>query len=94
MANLIQWRGYGSAGIQLFQDPPKARKSMMTIVVPDPDATKALLATRGVGSPSSLSSLVQTRRECSATSIHLPKNAMGFATALTGPKPGDPIAAA
>src|ERR1700754_1422828 len=28
--------------------------------------------------PSSLSSLVQTRRECGVTSMYLPKNAMGF----------------
>src|SRR5882757_1958380 len=31
-----------------------------------------------VTAPSSLSSLVQTRRECGVTSMYLPKNAMGF----------------
>src|SRR5579863_9965531 len=31
-----------------------------------------------VTAPSSLSSLVQTRRECGATSRYLPKNAIGF----------------
>src|ERR1700723_1577578 len=31
-----------------------------------------------VTAPSSLSSLVQTRRECGVTSMYLPKNAIGF----------------
>ena len=40
---LIQWRGFGSAGIQLFQDPSKAGKSIMTLVVRDLAATKSVL---------------------------------------------------
>jgi catechol 2,3-dioxygenase-like lactoylglutathione lyase family enzyme len=40
---LVQWRGFGSAGIQLFQDPSKAGKGIMTLVVRDLAATKSLL---------------------------------------------------
>jgi catechol 2,3-dioxygenase-like lactoylglutathione lyase family enzyme len=43
MATLVQWRGFGSAGIQLFQDPSKAGKGVMTLVVRDLVATKSLL---------------------------------------------------
>lgn len=32
---LIQWRGFGPAGIQLFLDPRKAGKGRMTLVVSD-----------------------------------------------------------
>ncbi len=48
MDTLVQWRGFGSAGIQLFQDPSKAGKGIMTIVVPDLDATKSLLDTHSI----------------------------------------------
>src|SRR5579864_8592571 len=39
-----------------------------------------------VTAPSSLSSLVQTRRECGVTSMYLPKNAMGFEAAWPNSK--------
>ena len=43
MDTLVQWCGFGSAGIQLFQDPERAGKSRMTIVVADLINTKSLL---------------------------------------------------
>src|ERR1700689_4270969 len=46
---------------------------MTTSVLP-PFSSKVTVVT----APSSLSSLVQTRRECGATSRYLPKNAIGF----------------
>src|SRR5215475_6089627 len=39
-----------------------------------------------VTAPSSLSSLVQTRRECGVTSMYLPKNAIGFEAAWPNSK--------
>src|ERR1700733_1461571 len=39
-----------------------------------------------VTAPSSLSSLVQTRRECGITSMYLPKNAIGFAASWPNSK--------
>src|SRR5580658_3381304 len=46
----------------------------MTNSVLPPFSSKVTVVT----APSSLSSLVQTRRECGVTSIYLPKNAIGF----------------
>src|SRR5262249_21849307 len=46
----------------------------MTSSVLPPFSSKVTVVT----APSSLSSLVQTRRECGVTSMYLPKNAMGF----------------
>src|SRR6185436_2510293 len=46
----------------------------MTSNVLPPFSSKVTVVT----APSSLSSLVQTRRECGVTSRYLPKNAMGF----------------
>src|ERR1700684_3559770 len=46
----------------------------MTSSVLPPFSSKVTVVT----APSSLSSLVQTRRECGVTSRYLPKNAMGF----------------
>src|SRR5208283_3306333 len=46
----------------------------MTSSVLPPFSSKVTVVT----APSSLSSLVQTRRECGATSMYLPKNAIGF----------------
>jgi predicted enzyme related to lactoylglutathione lyase len=43
MDTLVQWRGFGNAGIQLFRDPSKAGRGVMTLVVPDLEATKSLL---------------------------------------------------
>lgn len=48
MDTLVQWRGFGNAGIQLFQDPEKAGKSRMTIVVPDLAETKSLLSAESI----------------------------------------------
>ena len=44
MDTLVQWRGFGNAGIQLFLDESKAGRGVMTIVVPNMEATGALLA--------------------------------------------------
>jgi catechol 2,3-dioxygenase-like lactoylglutathione lyase family enzyme len=41
---MIQWRGFGSAGIQLFADQEKAGQSVMTIVTPDIAETQRKLA--------------------------------------------------
>src|ERR1700751_1779570 len=46
----------------------------MTSSVLSPFSSKVTVVT----APSSLSSLVQTRRECGVTSMYLPKNAIGF----------------
>src|SRR5271169_516528 len=46
----------------------------MTSSVLPPVSSKVSVVT----APSSLSSLVQTRRECGVTSMYLPKNAIGF----------------
>src|ERR1035438_3305316 len=46
----------------------------MTSSVFPPFSSKVTVVT----APSSLSSLVQTRRECGVTSMYLPKNAIGF----------------
>src|SRR5271170_3874903 len=46
----------------------------MTSSVLPPCSSKVTVVT----APSSLSSLVQTRRECGVTSMYLPKNAIGF----------------
>src|ERR1700677_1119837 len=46
----------------------------MTSSVLPPFSSKVTVVT----APSSLSSLVQTRRECGVTSMYLPKNAIGF----------------
>src|ERR1700689_1576021 len=46
----------------------------MTSSVLPPISSKVTVVT----APSSLSSLVQTRRECGVTSMYLPKNAIGF----------------
>src|SRR5580698_2678680 len=46
----------------------------MTSSVLPPFSSKVTVVT----APSSLSSLVQTRRECGITSMYLPKNAIGF----------------
>src|SRR5580704_15858983 len=46
---------------------------MASSVLP-PSSSKVTVVT----APSSVSSLVQTRRECGVTSMYLPKNAMGF----------------
>ena len=48
MPTLIQWRGVGNAGIQLFLDAAKAGNSRMTIVVPDMAQTAALLERQGI----------------------------------------------
>ncbi|MFT3763834.1 MAG: VOC family protein [Pseudoxanthomonas sp.] len=48
MDTLVQWRGFGSAGIQLFQDPERAGKSRMTLVVSDLAETKSLLDAEGI----------------------------------------------
>lgn len=48
MPNLIQWRGYGIAGIQLFEDKKKAGHSTMTIVIADLAATKSVLERAGI----------------------------------------------
>ena len=45
---LVQWRGFGSAGIQLFQEREKAGKSRMTIVVPDLRETKTYLSAQAI----------------------------------------------
>ncbi|WP_426701509.1 VOC family protein [Rhodanobacter sp. Col0626] len=41
MESLVQWRGFGEAGIQLFKDAAKAGSSRMTLVIPDLAKTKA-----------------------------------------------------
>src|SRR5882672_4919703 len=50
----------------------------MTSSVLPPFSSKVTVVT----APSSLSSLVQTRRECGVTSMYLPKNSMGFEASL------------
>src|ERR1700723_2761362 len=52
----------------------EACSSCMTSSVLPPFSSKVTVVT----APSSLSSLVQTRRECGVTSMYLPKNAIGF----------------
>src|SRR5579862_9643821 len=46
----------------------------MTTRVPPPFSSKVTVVT----APSSLSSLLQTRRKCGVTSMYLPKKTMGF----------------
>jgi predicted enzyme related to lactoylglutathione lyase len=48
MDTLVQWRGWGSAGIQLFRDGTKAGSGVMTLVVPDLVALKNALGQAGV----------------------------------------------
>lgn len=48
MSNLIQWRGYAIAGIQLFTDRKKSGNSTMTIVIADVAATKRALEETGL----------------------------------------------
>ena len=48
MDGLIQWRGIGSAGIQIVRDEKKAGGSIATIVTPDMDKTRADLKARGL----------------------------------------------
>lgn len=43
LATFVQWRESGGAGVQLLQNPAKAGSGVMTIVVPDLDATKLRL---------------------------------------------------
>jgi predicted enzyme related to lactoylglutathione lyase len=45
---LVQWRGFGTAGIQLFADSAKAGHGVMTLVVPDLDVVTTRLARSGV----------------------------------------------
>lgn len=45
---LVQWMGFGNAGIQLFQDAGKAGGGVMTIVVPDVQGAGVRLAANGV----------------------------------------------
>lgn len=47
MDTLVQWR-YDHAGIQLFADADKAGGGTMTLVIPDMEAAKALLATQDI----------------------------------------------
>lgn len=47
MDTLVQWRQQG-AGIQLFADAGNAGHGTMTLVIPDMDAAKTLLAGKGV----------------------------------------------
>ena len=46
--NMVQWRGIGSAGVQLFAEPDRAGHGVMTIVTPDIEATKSSLADHGI----------------------------------------------
>ena len=48
MDGLIQWRGYGQAGIQIFQDDALAGKGRTTLVVRDMAAERARLETVGI----------------------------------------------
>ncbi len=48
MDTLVQWRGFGNAGIQLFHDPEKAGKGIMTLVTPDLEATRHTLSDSGI----------------------------------------------
>jgi catechol 2,3-dioxygenase-like lactoylglutathione lyase family enzyme len=45
---LVQWRGWGSAGLQLFRDPSKAGRGVTTLVFPDLVTLRATLARAGV----------------------------------------------
>ncbi len=45
---LVQWRGFGSAGIQLFADKSKAGQGIMTLVVPDLEKVTSKLASDGI----------------------------------------------
>lgn len=47
MDTLVQWR-YDHAGIELFADAGASGGGTMTLVVPDLDAAKALLATQDI----------------------------------------------
>lgn len=44
MDGLVQWRSGDGAGLQLVLEPGKAGSSLITIVTPDMDATRAQLA--------------------------------------------------
>ena len=48
METLVQWRGFSSAGIQLFKDAAKAGNSTLTLVVSDLEKTKLLLNDQGI----------------------------------------------
>lgn len=48
METLVQWRGFGNAGIQLFRDAAKAGRGVMTLVVPDMDAEAVRLRVQGI----------------------------------------------
>lgn len=48
METLVQWRGFGGAGIQLVRDTGRAGRSLMTVVVSDIDGARAALAAAGV----------------------------------------------
>lgn len=45
---LVQWRGFGNAGIQLFEDARLAGQGRMTIVVPDMAQAQALLGAANI----------------------------------------------
>jgi len=47
MDGLIQWRGVSGANIQIFEDDEHAGHSRCTIVVPDMDAVRSILAESG-----------------------------------------------
>lgn len=48
MDGLIQWRGIGTAGIQVSLDASKAGHSLMTIVTPDMEAARNALKGAGL----------------------------------------------
>jgi predicted enzyme related to lactoylglutathione lyase len=48
MDTLVQWRGFGNAGIQLFKDPARAGNSVMTLVVSDVEKTGLSLKENGI----------------------------------------------
>ena len=48
LVTLVQWRGYGAAGIQLFEDAGKAGQGRMTLVVPDMAEVERMLREQGL----------------------------------------------
>ena len=48
METLVQWRGFNNAGIQLFEDPAKSGKGIMTIVVADVEKIRSSLDEMGI----------------------------------------------
>jgi predicted enzyme related to lactoylglutathione lyase len=48
LETMVQWRGIGTAGIQLFLDKGHAGHGVMTIVTPDIEATKTALKAKSI----------------------------------------------